>query len=161
MQLTCYTQSWPSFLPRGDRTLLQHSRAVVRHGLGFNFYAKEVPDAQRHGLGLCSLLCRVGGEWCSGEQEPQGWAAWGLAHKIVMYQHHPSYSTWYHRGKVTPAYTPCPSAPHSQESTPYPFALLCPWTLFLPRQRTATEKERQLWGLLRVGWCPSRSNHSK
>lgn len=43
-----------------------------------------------------------------------------------------------------------------------PFAPLSPWTPFLPPWRIATKshlgKETQPRGLLRVGWCASRSN---
>lgn len=63
------SQSWPSFLPRGDCTFSSRLHAVVLRGLGFSFYARRVPDARPRGLGLCSVLCRVSGELCSGAPE--------------------------------------------------------------------------------------------
>lgn len=44
--------------------LFSRLRAAVLHGLGFAFYAKQVPDVWPRGLGLWSLLC-CGSESCA------------------------------------------------------------------------------------------------
>lgn len=152
------SQSWPSFLPRGDGTLLPPSHAVVPHGLGFTFYAKRVPDAQPHGPGLCSLPCRVGGELCA-ELSSTGFSSQNRGAPTPSIVQHVI-----PQGQSYTSLLPHVPLPLIPSNPPHfsPFAPLSPRTPFLPQRRIATKshlgKEAQPRGLLRVGWCASRSN---